>query len=89
MPALVWRQADDDVHVATAQGEYAGFTDAGAGGVRAHGAQAEDLGVHPTQALARQAVAAAAAASTRPPKVSLARRLRRTAPTGRRPVRPS
>jgi len=56
--ALAWRQADDDVYVATRADEYAGFIDTTARGFRAHGPRGEDLGLHPTRDHARAAVAA-------------------------------
>lgn len=58
-PQLAWRLADDGIHVATLADEYAGFTDFTAHGIRAHGARGEDLGVHASDDLARDAVAAA------------------------------
>lgn len=56
--ALAWIQADDGLFVATMSREYAGFIDATPRGVRAHGSRGENLGVHPTPELAREAVAA-------------------------------
>lgn len=58
LQALAWRQADDDVHVATRSDEYAGFIDTTLRGFRAHGPRGEDLGLHATPADARAAVAA-------------------------------
>jgi cold shock CspA family protein len=55
---LDWRQADDDVSVATHAGEYAGFIDITPFGVQAHSALGEHLGVHDTHDAARAAVAA-------------------------------
>lgn len=63
----VWRQADQNVFVATLHAEYAGFTDDTPAGIHAHGAHGEDLGVHRTSALARAAVAAASTAVSAPP----------------------
>lgn len=60
-PSLAWRQADDDVFVATHADEYAGFIDATAHGHRAHGPRGEDLGLHATPDHARAAVAASVA----------------------------
>jgi cold shock CspA family protein len=62
-PPLEWRQADDDVFVATSSGEYAGFVCLTALGFEGHSARGEELGVHTTRDLARAAVAASA---TRP-----------------------
>jgi cold shock CspA family protein len=66
LPLLAWRQADDDVYVATHAGEYAGFTDATPHGVRAHGPRGEDLGIHATADHARAAVASLASPSLTP-----------------------
>jgi cold shock CspA family protein len=65
-PPLHWRQADDDVFVATSAGEYAGFVGVTPLGFEAHTARGEDLGVHSTRELAYSAVAAAV---TRPAPV--------------------
>lgn len=53
-----WRQADDDVFVATASGEFAGFVEVTPFGVRAHNAHGADLGLHDTVFSARAAVEA-------------------------------
>ena len=55
---LAWRQADDDVFVATRAGEYAGFIDTTTRGFRAYGSRGEDLGVSATSDIARAAVEA-------------------------------
>jgi cold shock CspA family protein len=57
-PSLDWRQADDDVFVATSAGEYAGFVGITPIGFEAHSAQGESLGVHGTRDSAHAAVAA-------------------------------
>ncbi|TXK04109.1 hypothetical protein FVP60_10105 [Microbacterium mitrae] len=63
---LRWLQADDDVFVATHEGEYAGFIAvAPAAGYFAHGARGERLGKYRTRALAQDAVQHARA-KTRP-----------------------
>ena len=55
--SLRWLQADDDVYVATPEGEYAGFiAGAPAAGYFAHGARGERLGRFRTRALAQDAV---------------------------------
>lgn len=52
-----WLQADDDVFVATHEGEYAGFIAiAPAAGYFAHGSRGERLGRFRTRALAQDAV---------------------------------
>ncbi|GAB3598445.1 hypothetical protein [Microbacterium tumbae] len=74
---LNWKQADDDVHVATRDGEFAGFVefDGTAHVVRDnHGA---DLGAFPTLADARLALESARRASRHPLKLTLRRRIRR------------
>jgi cold shock CspA family protein len=63
--ALDWRQADDDVFVATLAGEYAGFVDVTPRGFHAHSALGDDLGVHESQDAAHAAVATSV---TRPAK---------------------
>jgi len=57
-PAPSWRQADDDVFVATIDGEYAGFVGVTSSGVEAQTSRGEHLGVHRSLDLARAAVAA-------------------------------
>jgi cold shock CspA family protein len=54
---IVWRQAADDVHVATDAGEYAGFVAATPDGFEAFGALGEDLGLHPARRIALATVA--------------------------------
>ncbi|HBR89536.1 MAG TPA: hypothetical protein DEA59_09760, partial [Microbacterium sp.] len=67
-PVLSWAQADDDVHVATQSGEYAGFVASSSGGrYEAQNARGDDLGCYPSEPLARAAVAASAAPPTRRP----------------------
>lgn len=74
--ALDWRQADDDVYVATAGGEYAGFVVSTPRGFEAHSAVAADLGVHASAADARSAVAAAVRRRPRRSPVQVVRSLR-------------
>ncbi|GAA4184394.1 hypothetical protein GCM10022288_05050 [Gryllotalpicola kribbensis] len=52
----VWRQADDDIHVATIAGEFAGFVAASANGFALHDAHARPRGLFPTLALACEAL---------------------------------
>ena len=66
-PTLDWRQADDDVFVATAAGEYAGFVGVTPLGYEAHSARGESLGVHDTRDSAHFAVATSADRSTSTP----------------------
>jgi cold shock CspA family protein len=55
---LDWRQADDDVFVATGGGEYAGFVAITPLGFEAHSARGELLGIFEVRELAHAAVAA-------------------------------
>ena len=57
-PSLDWRQADDDVFVATTAGEYAGFVAITPHGFAAFGARGENLGHHETRTVAHLAVEA-------------------------------
>ena len=61
---LDWHQADADVFVATAAGEYAGFVAVGSHGFEAQSALGSPLGVHSTQPQASAAVAASFASHT-------------------------
>lgn len=45
-PDLTWRQADDDLFVATLDGEYAGFVGRTSGGFEAHSGRGGHLGTH-------------------------------------------
>ncbi len=51
-----WRQADDNVHVATLAGEFAGFVTAGDGRFVLHNAHARQLGAFPSLEEARCAL---------------------------------
>ncbi len=82
-PALAWRQADDDVFVATRADEYAGFIDVTPQGFHAYGARGEDLGLHTTPDLARAAVAASVASSTTASSLHRPHRIRRRGTPGR------
>jgi cold shock CspA family protein len=64
---LDWRPADDDVSVATAAGEYAGFVAVTPVGYEAHSARGEELGLHESRDLARAAVAASITHAARTP----------------------
>jgi hypothetical protein len=77
--AISWQAAGDDVFVATADGEYAGFTAGTAHGTEAHGPRGEQLGVYPSTGLARAAVGTA----RRAPIPTRPRRVRRRGTTGR------
>lgn len=58
-PAVLWRQADDDVYVASADAEYAGFVAATPRGYEAHSGRGQRLGVFPMLDRAKSAVVAA------------------------------
>ena len=64
---LGWRQADDDVFVATVAGEYAGFVAVTPRGFEAHSADGADLGDHVSRDLASAAVEASVGALTPAP----------------------
>ncbi|GAA3933134.1 hypothetical protein [Microbacterium soli] len=72
-PELAWRQADEDVFVATAGGEFAGFVTVESNTHVAHDRHSRRIGSYPTLAAARQALADA----TRPPSRRLQRLHRR------------
>ncbi|GAA1465102.1 cold shock CspA family protein [Microbacterium thalassium] len=86
-PALEWRQADHDVYVGTAAGEYAGFVAVTPDGYEAHGAVGSDLGLHETRDLAFRAVAASvtrkAPTPARPAHLNRPLRTRRNGTPGR------
>ncbi|UNK70552.1 hypothetical protein [Microbacterium sp. H1-D42] len=60
---LAWQQADDDVFVATSQGEFAGFVTVDNSTHVVHDRHSRRIGSYPTLAAARQALVDA----TRPP----------------------
>lgn len=62
-PVLAWRQADEDVFVATNAGEFAGFVTVDRNAHIAHDSLSRCIGTYPTLAAARQALTDA----TRPP----------------------
>ena len=63
MTDLSWRQADEDVFVATNRGEYAGFVTIEQNVHVVHDSHSRRIGSYPTLAAARQALVDA----TRPP----------------------
>jgi len=81
--ALEWRQAADDVHVATLGGEFSGYIAAGPDGLALHDAHSAPLGVFATLAEAQGALRLAAPAAHRPARK---RRHRRSADAEPRPV---
>ena len=70
---LAWQQADDDVFVATSQGEFAGFVTIDNSIHVVHDNHSRRIGSYPTLAAARQALVDA----TRPPSRSRERLRRR------------
>jgi cold shock CspA family protein len=86
-PPLDWRPADDDVFVATAAGEYAGFVAVTPLGYEAHSARGENLGVQVTRDLARASVAASvtrtAPSPAGPPRLTRPRSTLRRGTPGR------
>jgi hypothetical protein len=53
---LTWKQADDDIHVATRAGEYAGFVELDTAGHVVHDNRGTELGSFATLADARRAL---------------------------------
>lgn len=74
---LTWKQADDDVHVATRDGEFAGFVELDAGSFVVRDNHGAELGVFRKLADARAALEGTPRAARIPLGVSLRRRLRR------------
>lgn len=59
MPVIRWRQAADDVYVATINEEFAGFISVTAAGYELRGPHADELGTHASKDAAQQALSAA------------------------------
>jgi hypothetical protein len=75
---LNWKQADDDVHVATRNGEFAGFIEFDGSAHLVRDNRGSDLGAFPTLADARVALEGdEARPAKRPLGLTLRRRLRR------------
>ncbi len=74
---LSWKQADDDVHVATRDGEYAGFVEFDGRAHLVRDNQGADLGAFPTLAAARDALEGAGRPRRHPLRLTLRRRIRR------------
>ena len=76
---LTWKQAADDVHVATRVGEFAGFVEIHARGFVVRDNHGTDLGVFPTLSDARRALETPSHASkgTRGTPAYARRRIRR------------
>lgn len=81
-PALLWKQADEDVYVATVDDEFAGYIAVSDTGYALHSAHAEPLGVYRSRRDAQDAlrVHLAPAAASRP-RTAAGRRRRSRART--------
>lgn len=55
-PALLWKQADEDVYVATVDDEFAGYIAVSDSGYALHSAHAEPLGVYRSRRDAQDAL---------------------------------
>ncbi|GAA1735516.1 hypothetical protein [Microbacterium paludicola] len=82
-PALLWKQADEDVYVATVDDEFAGYIAVTDSGYALHSAHAEPLGVYRSRRDAQDALHAhlAPAAASRPRTTAAGRRRRSRART--------
>ena len=76
-PVLSWKQADDDVHVATRDGEFAGFVEFDGSAHLGRDRHGNILGTYASFADAQEAVARALTAPVRTSRLTLLRRLRR------------
>lgn len=74
---LNWKQADADVHVATRDGEFAGFVEFDGNAHLVRDNHGSDLGSFPTLADARSALEDARRPSRHPLRLTLRRRIRR------------
>lgn len=74
---LSWKQADADVHVATRDGEFAGFVELDGAEHRVRDNLGTDLGVYPTLDDARDALEHADKPRKRPLRLAIRRRIRR------------
>ncbi|MGW8482189.1 hypothetical protein ACWGJP_03580 [Microbacterium sp. NPDC055903] len=74
---LNWKQADDDVHVATRDGEFAGFVEFDGDAHVLRDERGTDLGAFSTLADARRALETAGRPAKHPLRLTLRRRVRR------------
>jgi hypothetical protein len=74
---LRWKQADDDVHVATRDGEYAGFVEYDGTAHVVQDNHGTDVGSFADLAAARRALEGVAAPARHPRRFSLRRSIRR------------
>lgn len=75
--ALTWKQADDNVHVATRDGEFAGFVESHGAAFVVHDSRGSDLGTFPTLADARCALDGSPRRTTRSIRRTIRRHLSR------------
>lgn len=75
--ALTWKQADDHVHVATRDGEFAGFVEADGTEFVVRDSQGGDRGTFPTLPEARRALDGTPRRTTRSIRQTLRRHLSR------------
>lgn len=74
---LSWKQADDDVHVATRAGEFAGFVESNGAAHLVHDSRGTELGSFDSLEDARDALEGAVRRRARPIRQSLRHRLSR------------
>lgn len=74
---LTWKQADDNVHVATRDGEFAGFIESNGTAHVVHDSHGTTLGTFVTLTEARRALAGSPHRNTDSIRQALRRRLRR------------
>jgi len=74
---LNWKQADDDVHVATRDGEFAGFVEFDGRAHLVRDNHGIDLGAFPSLSDARHALEGAGRPARHPLRLALRRSLRR------------
>ncbi|MGO2518549.1 MAG: hypothetical protein ACTH8F_00350 [Microbacterium sp.] len=75
--ALTWKQADDNVHVATRDGEFAGFIEADGTKYVVHDSHGSDLGTFSTLVEARRGLDGSPRRTTRSIRQTLGRHLSR------------
>ena len=78
--ALTWKQADADVHVATRDGEYAGFVEFNGSAHLVHDAHGAEVGAFDDLPAARYALENSTHAVQRAPRFFGRRRVRRARP---------
>ncbi|MBS1674140.1 MAG: hypothetical protein JSS74_09270 [Actinobacteria bacterium] len=81
---ITWKQADHDVHVATRDGEYAGFVESDGSAHVLHDRHSRRIGSYPSLSAARRALETSGAPAAAAPSPT-APRPRRSARMRRRP----